>query len=73
LPWQPVMNKGCVAIQRAGGYNVLVVDLHINRVPRLAAKIPGQPGPSGWPTPIPTCSRSGLTPNTNEAGLSCQA
>jgi hypothetical protein len=53
LPWQPVMNKGCVAIQRAGGYNVLVVDLYINRVPRLAAKIPGQPGALGLADPYP--------------------
>ena len=53
LPWRPVMNKGYVAIQRPGGYNVLVVDLWWNRAPRLAAKIPGPPGTLGLTSPYP--------------------
>jgi hypothetical protein len=43
LAWQAVMNKGYVAIQRSGGYNVLVVDVYWNHAPRLAAKIPAPP------------------------------
>jgi hypothetical protein len=53
LPWQVVMNKGYVAIQRAGGYNVLVVDLCGNKVPRLAAKVPAEPGILGLASPFP--------------------
>jgi hypothetical protein len=53
LPWRVVMNKGYVAIQRPGGYNVLVVDLWWNRVPRLAAKIPAPPANLGLTSPYP--------------------
>jgi len=53
LPWQVVMNKGYVAIQRSGGYNVLVVDLWWNKVPRLAAKIPAEPATLNLASPFP--------------------
>ncbi len=53
LPWQPVMRKGYIAIQRPGGYNTMVVDLYWNRVPRLAVKIPGRPEALGLRTPFP--------------------
>ena len=53
LPWKAVMRKGYVAIQRPGGYNVLVVDLWWNRVPRLAAKIPAEPTGLGLANPFP--------------------
>lgn len=53
LPWQPVMNKGYVAIQRPGGYNVLVVDLYWNRAPRLAVKLPARPAELGFTNPYP--------------------
>ena len=53
LPWQVVMRKGYVAVQRPGGYNVLVVDLYWNRVPRLAAKIPAEPTTLGLTSPFP--------------------
>lgn len=53
LPWQVVMRKGYVAIQRSGGYNVLVVDLWWNRVPRLAAKLPAEPSSLGLTSPFP--------------------
>ena len=53
LPWQVVMNKGYVAIQRPGGYNVLVVDMWWNRVPRLAAKVPAPPASLGLASPYP--------------------
>jgi hypothetical protein len=53
LPWQAVMRKGYVAIQRPGGYNVLLVDVWWNRVPRLAAKIPGPPAALGLANPYP--------------------
>ena len=47
------MNKGYAAIQRPGGYNVLVVDLWWNRVPRLAGKIPAEPTDLGLVSPFP--------------------
>lgn len=47
------MNKGYVAIQRPGGYNVLVIDVWWNKVPRLAAKIPDQPETLGLTSPYP--------------------
>jgi hypothetical protein len=53
LPWQPVMNKGYVAIQRPGGYNALVVDVYYYRTTRLAAKIPGEPQSLGLTSPFP--------------------
>ena len=53
LPWQPVMNKGYVAIQRPGGYNALVVDVYYYRIPRLAAKIPSDPESLGLASPFP--------------------
>lgn len=53
LAWQPVMNKGYVAIQGSGGYNVRVVDLYGNRVPRLAAKIPAPPDELSLISPYP--------------------
>lgn len=53
LPWQPVMNKGYVAIQRAGGYNVVTIDLYWNRAPRLAGKFPDTPDRLGLPNPFP--------------------
>ena len=53
LPWQPVMNKGYVAIQRPGGYNVLVVDMYYYRVARLEAKFPSEPHSLGLNSPFP--------------------
>ena len=53
LPWHVAMRKGYVAIQRPGGYNVLVVDLWWNRVPRLAGKIPAKPTDLGLTSPFP--------------------
>lgn len=53
LPWQAVMRKGYVAIQRSGGYNILVVDLWWNRAPRLAAKLPAEPASLGLTSPFP--------------------
>ncbi|WP_440100315.1 hypothetical protein [Streptosporangium sp. H16] len=53
LAWQPVMNKGYVAIQRTGGYNVLVVDVYWNKAPRLAAKFPAPPAELNLTNPYP--------------------
>ncbi len=53
LRWQQVMRKGYVAFQRAGGYNVIVVDVCWNRVPRLAGKIPAEPASLGLTSPYP--------------------
>ena len=47
------MNKGYVAIQRPGGYNVLIVDLYWNRAPRLGAKVPDEPQSLGLTSPFP--------------------
>jgi CHAT domain len=53
LRWKDVMRKGYVAFQRAGGYNVIVVDVWWNRVPRLAGKIPAEPASLGLASPYP--------------------
>jgi CHAT domain len=53
LPWRVVMRKGYVAIQRPGGYNVLVVDLWWNKAPRLAGKVPAAPETLGLVSPFP--------------------
>ncbi|MEV4105694.1 hypothetical protein AB0J42_36100 [Nonomuraea sp. NPDC049649] len=53
LPWQGVMNKGYVAIQRPGNYNVLTIDLYWNRAPRLAAKLPAPPDTLSITNPYP--------------------
>jgi hypothetical protein len=62
LPWQPRFRKGYVAFQRAGGYNVVVVDLLWNKPPRLAIKIPAPPAQLGMASPFP-----GLAESWNEA------
>ena len=67
LPWRVVMNKGYVAIQRRGGYNVLVVNVWWNRVPRLAAKIPAPPETLGLTSPYPHLPEI-WTPAENEWG-----
>ncbi|WP_127938611.1 hypothetical protein [Nonomuraea polychroma] len=53
LAWQPVMNKGYVAIQRPGGYNVFTIDVYWNRAPRLAAKLPSPPDTLALANPYP--------------------
>lgn len=53
LAWQPVMNKGFVAIQRQGAYNVFIVDLWDNRVPRIAVKLPAAPDELNLISPYP--------------------
>lgn len=53
LDWQMIMRQGHVAFKRAGGYNVLVIDLYWNRAPRLAAKIPADPAALGLTSPFP--------------------
>ncbi|MEV5896032.1 hypothetical protein [Nonomuraea fuscirosea] len=62
LPWQPVMNKGYVAIQRAGAYNVFVVDLWYNRVPRIAVKLPTAPGELNLVNPYPSLQDLWMAP-----------
>ena len=51
LPWETKFRKGYVAIQRAGGYNVAIVDLWGNAVPRLAVKLPADPESLGLADP----------------------
>ena len=45
--------KGYVAVQRSGGYNVLVVDLYWKQPVRLALKIPDDPDALGLSNPYP--------------------
>lgn len=54
-PWQVKFRKGYVAFQRAGGYNVMVVDLVRNRPVRLAIKLPSGHDPEslGLTNPFP--------------------
>ena len=44
LSWQAVFRKGYVAFQRSGGYNTLLVDVFWRKTPRLAIKLPDEPG-----------------------------
>lgn len=53
LPWQVRFRKGYVALQRAGGYNVALVDVYWRRAPRLAIKLPDEPGALGLDSPFP--------------------
>ena len=45
--------KGYVGFQRAGDYNVLLVDVYWRAVPRLGAKIPAEPTALGLTSPFP--------------------
>jgi hypothetical protein len=56
LPWQQRFRKGYVAYQRAGGYNVLVVDMMWNRPLRIAVKLPAPPEELGLDDPYPDLS-----------------
>jgi len=53
LPWKSAFRKGYVGFQRAGGYNVLIVDLYWRRPPRLAVKIPAPLDKLGVADPYP--------------------
>jgi hypothetical protein len=53
LPWQIVYRKGYVAFQRAGGFNVIVVDLWWRRHAGLAVKLPASPDELGLVDPYP--------------------
>lgn len=53
LPWQTVYRKGYVAFQRAGGFNVLVVDLWWRRHATLSVKLPASPRDLGLTDPYP--------------------
>jgi hypothetical protein len=52
-PWQTQFRKGYVAIQRPGGYNVAVVDLHWSSPVRLGFKLPAAPETLGLSNPYP--------------------
>jgi hypothetical protein len=58
LPWQVRFRKGYVAFQRAGGYNVIIVDVYWKRVPRLAIKVPDELQALGLLAPYPQLSES---------------
>jgi hypothetical protein len=53
LDWYPTFRKGYVAFQRAGGYNVVDIDLWWNRAPRLAIKLPRSPDELALESPYP--------------------
>lgn len=54
-PWQAKFRKGYVAFQRAGGYNVIMVDLWWNKPVRLSIKLPASQTPDslGLSNPFP--------------------
>ena len=56
--WQVVYRKGYVALQRAGGYNVAIVDLYWYDAPRYAVKVPGEPSTLGLANPYPSLKTS---------------
>jgi hypothetical protein len=53
LELRTVFRKGYVGFQRPGDYNVLLVDVYWNNVPRLAVKIPAEPSVLGLASPYP--------------------
>lgn len=67
LPWQKRFRKGYVAYQRAGGYNVMLIDLWWRAVPRLAIKIPRAPAELSLLSPYPGLADS-WNPAENEWG-----
>jgi hypothetical protein len=67
LAWQERFNKGYVAFQRRGGYNVVLVDLYWNRAPRLSVKLPAPPDELGLVDPYPELQQSWL-PTEGEWG-----
>ena len=58
LGWQVVFRKGYVAVQRAGGFNVALVDVYWYDAPRYAVKIPGEPTMLGLANPYPSLKTS---------------
>jgi hypothetical protein len=53
LPWQIQFRKGYVALQRAGAYNVAVVDVYWRQAPRFGLKLPAAPEVIGISSPYP--------------------
>jgi hypothetical protein len=53
LAWTPVFRRSYIAFQRAGGYNVVVVELFRGGPPRLAVKMPEAPVRLGLENPYP--------------------
>jgi len=68
LPWQIQFRKGYIALQRAGGYNVAVVDVYWRQAPRLALKLPGPPDELGLASPFPNLTGAWYPPE-NEWGF----
>lgn len=60
LPWQIMYRKGYVAFQRPGEYNVIIVDIALNRPPRLAIKLPAPLSDLGLINPFPDLVSSWL-------------
>jgi hypothetical protein len=58
LPWQPRFRKGYIPFQRAGGYNVMVIDMWWMKVPRLAIKLPAERTELGFENPYPQLQES---------------
>jgi hypothetical protein len=67
LGWQVVFRKGYVAVQRAGGFNVAIVDVYWKDAPRFALKIPGDPSMLGLANPYPSLKTS-WQPSQSEWG-----
>ncbi|MDP9070405.1 MAG: hypothetical protein M3N68_03790 [Actinomycetota bacterium] len=67
LPWAPKFRKGYVAFQRAGGYNVVAVDLMWNKPVRLWIKLPAAPDEIPLEDPYPALPNIWV-PNYREWG-----
>lgn len=58
LDWKVRFRKGYVALYRAGGYNVVIVDVYWKKAPRLAIKLPAELQNLGLANPYPSLSES---------------
>lgn len=68
VPWVTKFRKGYIAIQRPGGYNVAIVDLYFNSVPRFAVKLPAPPESLGLTDPYGGTYRVTWLPGDGEWG-----
>lgn len=49
-----MFRTGFICVQRAGGYNVVVIDVWWRKVPRFAVKLPKSPTELDLTTPYPS-------------------
>jgi len=58
VPWTIQFRKGYVALLRAGGYRVAIIDLYWKSAPRFAVRLPDTPEALGFSSPYPELSMS---------------